>query len=204
ETPRGLPYFVMELVAGVPITEYCDRQRLTVRERLDLFQQICEGVQHAHQRGIIHRDLKPSNILVTVEGGKPAPKIIDFGVAKATAEQPTDNHLHTELGRMIGPPESMSPEQAEMTAAGVDTRTDVYSLGVLLYELLTGTLPFESAELRGASYDELRRRIREEEPPKPSTRVSMLGKRLPAGAGGARATPRRVVLGLKGGLDCVA
>ena len=203
ETPRGLPYFVMELVPGVPITEYCDRQRLTVRERLDLFKQICEGVQHAHQRGVIHRDLKPSNILVTVEGGKPAPKIIDFGIAKATTAHLTDKDLHTELGMMIGTPEYMSPEQAEMTAAGVDTRTDVYSLGVILYELLTGTLPFDSRLIREASYDELRRRIREEEPPKPSSRVSALGNRLTAVAESRRTDPGRLVSRIRGELDWI-
>jgi non-specific serine/threonine protein kinase/serine/threonine-protein kinase len=201
ETPRGLPYFVMELVSGEPITDYCDRERLTVRERLGLFTQICEGVQHAHQRGIIHRDLKPSNILVTVEGGRPVPKIIDFGVAKATAAQLTDKGLYTEIGMMIGTPEYMSPEQAEMTAAGVDTRTDVYSLGAILYELLTGTLPFLS--LREAGYAEIRRRIRETEPPRPSTRVSSLGKRLTVVAESRRTEPARLVSLLKGELDWI-
>ncbi|MDH5384468.1 MAG: serine/threonine-protein kinase [Candidatus Aminicenantes bacterium] len=174
-TERGRPYFVMECVKGVPITEYCDTHRLNNRPRLDLFVQVCEGMQHAHQKGIIHRDIKASNVLVTVQDDRPVPKIIDFGVAKATAQRLTERTVFTELGQLIGTPEYMSPEQAEMTGLDIDTRTDVYSLGVLLYELLVGVLPFESKELRSAGFDEIRRRIREQEPPKPSTRLTTPG-----------------------------
>jgi len=174
-TEKGRPYFVMECVKGVPITEYCDTHRLNNRQRLDLFVQICEGIQHAHQKGIIHRDIKASNVLVTIQDDKPVPKIIDFGVAKAISQRLTERTMFTELGQLIGTPEYMSPEQAEMTGLDIDTRTDVYSLGVLLYELLVGVLPFESKELRIAGFDEIRRRIREEEPPKPSTRLTTPG-----------------------------
>ncbi len=169
---RGRPYFAMEYVKGVRITEHCDRQRSTTHERLELFQQVCAGVQHAHQKGIIHRDIKPSNILVQAEDGKRIPKIIDFGVAKATQQRLTERTLFTELGVLIGTPKYMSPEQAEMTVEDIDTRTDVYSLGVLLYELLVGVLPFDPKELRQAGFDEVRRRIREDQPSKPSTRIT--------------------------------
>jgi len=174
-TPRGRPYFVMEFVRGVPITEHCDRQKLPVRERLELFLQVCEGVQHAHQNAIIHRDLKPSNVLVSIQDGRAVPKIIDFGVAKATTQKLTEKTMFTELGVLIGTPEYMSPEQAEGTGQSVDTRTDVYSLGVMLYELLVGALPFDPRELRSGGYEGIRKQIREEEPPKPSTRLSTLG-----------------------------
>jgi eukaryotic-like serine/threonine-protein kinase len=170
-TPDGRPYFVMEYVSGIPITDYCDQNRLGLRERLGLFIRICEGVQHAHQKGIIHRDIKPTNVLVTVHGDQPAPKIIDFGLAKATAHILTERTLYTELGQLVGTPEYMSPEQAEMSGLDVDTRTDIYSLGVLLYELLVGTLPFDPEALRAGSYDDMRWRIREEEAPRPSTRA---------------------------------
>ena len=143
-TTDGRPYFVMEFVQGVPITEYCDTNRLTTAERLELFTQVCDGVQHAHQKGVIHRDLKPSNVLVTIQDAKPVPKIIDFGVAKAIAQRLTEQTLFTAIGEFIGTPEYMSPEQAEMTELDIDTRTDVYSLGVLLYELLVGALPFDA------------------------------------------------------------
>ncbi len=174
-TDQGRPFFVMECVKGVPITEYCDTHRLNNRQRLELFIQVCEGVQHAHQKGIIHRDIKASNILVMIQDNKPLPKIIDFGVAKAVSQRLTERTVFTEMGQLIGTPEYMSPEQAEMTGLDIDTRTDVYSLGVLLYELLVGVLPFESTDLRSAGFDEIRRKIREEEPPKPSTRLTTPG-----------------------------
>jgi serine/threonine protein kinase/tetratricopeptide (TPR) repeat protein len=174
-TEQGRPFFVMECVKGVSITKYCDTHRLTNRQRLELFNQVCEGVQHAHQKGIIHRDIKASNVLVMIQDDKPVPKIIDFGVAKATAQRLTEKSVFTEMGQLIGTPEYMSPEQAEMTGLDIDTRTDVYSLGVLLYELLVGVLPFESEDLRLAGFDEIRRRIREVEPPKPSTRLTTPG-----------------------------
>jgi len=177
ETPEGRPYFVMEYVPGEPVTRYCDRRRLTTRERLDLFAAICDGVQHAHRRGVIHRDLKPSNILVAEEGETPKPKIIDFGIAKAIDRPLTERTLFTGMGVIVGTPEYMSPEQAALSAIEVDTRTDVYSLGVLLYELLVGALPFAAEELRAAGFDEMRRRIREEDPPTPSARLSTLGAR---------------------------
>jgi eukaryotic-like serine/threonine-protein kinase len=175
-TPSGRPYFVMELVKGVPITEFCDDNHLTLPQRLELFVAVCQAVQHAHQKGIIHRDLKPSNILVTVHDTRPVPKIIDFGIAKALGVELTDKTLFTGFAQMIGTPLYMSPEQAGQSGLDIDTRSDIYSLGVLLYELLTGTTPFEKERFKRAAHDEIRRIIREEEPPKPSTRLSELDK----------------------------
>jgi WD40 repeat protein/serine/threonine protein kinase len=171
-TNTGRPYFVMELVKGVPITEYCDANHLTPRERLELFVPVCQAIQHAHQKGIIHRDIKPSNILVTLHDGAPEPKVIDFGVAKAIDQRLTERTLFTQLGQIVGTPEYMSPEQAEMSGLDIDTRSDIYSFGVLMYELLTGSTPLERRRLREAGFVEVLRRVREEEPPRPSTRLS--------------------------------
>ena len=173
-TDSGRPYFVMELVRGIPVTEYCNQNQLSTRDRLDLFITVCQAVQHAHQKGIIHRDIKPSNVLVTSHDGKPVGKVIDFGVAKAINQQLTERSIYTNFAQMIGTPLYMSPEQAEMSGLDIDTRSDIYSLGVLLYELLTGTTPLEKKRFAKAAYDEIRRMIREEEPPKPSTRLSSL------------------------------
>ncbi len=174
-TATGRPFFVMELVRGIKITDYCDENQLATRERLDLFVQVCHAIQHAHQKGIIHRDIKPSNILVTLRDGVPVPKVIDFGIAKATTDQLlTDKTVFTEFRQFLGTPAYMSPEQAEMSELGIDTRSDIYSLGILLYELLTGKTPFEAKDLLRAGLDEIRRIIREKEPPKPSTRLSTM------------------------------
>ena len=203
ETEQGRPFFAMELVDGVPVTEYCDTQRLTTEERLRLFLQICDAVQHAHHKGVIHRDLKPSNLLVRVQDGKPVPKIIDFGIAKATAQPLTARTMFTELGMAIGTPAYMSPEQAERTGLDVDTRTDVYSLGMLLYELLVGALPFDARELQGADVSEWRRRIREEEPAKPSTRLTSLRETSAELAKRRRTDLRTLKRQLSGDLDWI-
>jgi eukaryotic-like serine/threonine-protein kinase len=173
-TSSGRPFFVMELVMGVPITEFCDQRRLTTRQRLELFVTVCQAVQHAHQKGIIHRDLKPSNVLVTLHDTVAVPKVIDFGIAKATTQSLTERTLFTQFAQMLGTPLYMSPEQAEMNGLDVDTRSDVYSLGVLLYELLTGTTPFQGETLKQVGLDEMRRMIREQEPPTPSQRLNTL------------------------------
>jgi tetratricopeptide (TPR) repeat protein len=202
-TEGGRPYFVMELVRGVPITEFCDQSKYTTRQRLGLFRLVCQAVQHAHQKGVIHRDLKPSNVLVTLHDTAAVPKVIDFGIAKATAEPLTDRTPYTQFAQMIGTPLYMSPEQAQMSGLDVDTRSDVYSLGVLLYELLSGTTPFDKERLKGAGYDEVRRIIREEEPPRPSTRLSTLGAARTTAAEARGTDARRLAVALRGELDWV-
>jgi serine/threonine protein kinase len=201
-TADGRPYFVMELVKGVPITEFCDRKRLAPKERLGLFVQVCQAVQHAHQKGVIHRDLKPSNVLVREVDGRPVPKVIDFGVAKAAGQKLTEKTLVTGFGAIVGTPEYMSPEQAEPTQLDIDTRTDVYSLGVLLYELLTGTTPVTRKRLKEAALLEVLRVIREEEPPKPSTRLSSTDE-LPSIAASRSLEPRKLTGLVKGELDWI-
>jgi eukaryotic-like serine/threonine-protein kinase len=202
-TPSGRPYFVMELVQGVEITEYCDRNSFRTRERLALFTDICRAVQHAHQKGIVHRDLKPSNIMVTLHDGKPVVKVIDFGVSKALSQQLTEKSIYTAYGQMIGTPAYMSPEQAEMSGLGIDTRSDIYSLGVLLYELLTGQTPLDTKRLREGAYAEILRIIRDEEPPRPSVKVSTLGERATVVAQQRHTNPKQLSRDLSGELDWV-
>jgi WD40 repeat protein/serine/threonine protein kinase len=202
-TPSGRPYFVMELVKGVPITEFCDQNHLSPRQRLELFVTVCQAVQHAHQKGIIHRDLKPSNVLVSRHDTQPVVKVIDFGVAKALGQSLTDKTLFTGVAQMVGTPLYMSPEQAGMSDLDVDTRSDIYSLGVLLYELLTGTTPFTKERFRQAAYDEIRRIIREEEPPKPSTRLSDSTASLPSISAQRHTEPAKLTKLVRGELDWI-
>jgi len=203
-TEKGRPYFAMELVRGVPITRYCDQERVNTRDRLELFIKVCQAIQHAHQKGIIHRDIKPSNILVTLHDGVPVPKVIDFGIAKATQQDLTDKTLYTQLQQFIGTPAYMSPEQAEMSGLDIDTRSDIYSLGVLLYELLTGRTPFDPKELMKEGVDGMRKAIREKEPVRPSTKVATLqGEELSTTAARHSVHPPKLVTSLRGDLDWI-
>jgi WD40 repeat protein/serine/threonine protein kinase len=203
ETSSGRPYFVMELVKGVPITQFCDDNRLATRQRLQLFVSVCQAVQHAHQKGVIHRDLKPGNVLVTSHDGTPVAKVIDFGIAKAVGQSLTDKTVYTQLSQLVGTPLYMSPEQAGLSGLDVDTRSDVYSLGVLLYEMLTGATPFDAKRLEQVSFDELRQIIREEEPPRPSTRVSTLGAAAATASVNRNSDPVALSRLLRGDLDWI-
>ena len=202
-TDTGRPFFVMELVHGVSITEYCNQNQLTTKERLELFIPVCQAIQHAHQNGIIHRDIKPSNVLVTLYDGRPVAKVIDFGVAKAIEQRLTERTMFTQFGSIVGTFEYMSPEQAETSALGVDTRSDIYSLGVLLYELLTGTTPLEREKTIGSAYADILRRIREEEPPKPSTRLKESKDTLPMISAQRKSEPARLSKLMRGELDWI-
>jgi len=203
-TDSGRPYFVMELVRGIPITEYCDQTQLTPRERLGLFIDVCNAIQHAHLKGIIHRDVKPSNVLITLHDDRPVVKVIDFGVAKALYQSLTERTIYTRYAQMIGTPLYMSPEQAQMSGLDIDTRSDIYSLGVLLYELLTGSTPFNKERLAKAAYDELLKIIREEEPPKPSVRLSQSTDTLPSIAAQRKTEPAKLSKMFHGDLDWIA
>jgi WD40 repeat protein/serine/threonine protein kinase len=203
-TSSGRPYFVMELVQGIPITRFCDEAQYDTHQRLQLFMQVCAAIQHAHQKAVIHRDIKPSNVLVTLHGDQPVPKVIDFGIAKSTQQRLTEKTLFTQFQHFIGTPAYMSPEQASLSGLDIDTRSDIYALGVLLYELLTGKTPFDTKALLEAGYEEIRRIIREVEPPKPSTRLStMRGQELTAAAKQRRADPKKLGLLIRGDLDWI-
>ncbi|HJS07459.1 MAG TPA: serine/threonine-protein kinase, partial [Pirellulales bacterium] len=200
----GRPYFVMELVRGIPITDYCNQACLTPEQRMELFVTVCQAIQHAHQKGIIHRDLKPTNVLVTLHDGVAVPKVIDFGVAKAVGEQLTDRTVYTAFSQIIGTPLYMSPEQAGISGLDVDTRSDVYSLGVLLYELLTDQTPFDKETLNKVGFDEMRRIIRTDDPPRPSKRVSSLhANALSSLSGKLCIEERRLGHFLRGEVDCI-
>ena len=202
-TAQGRPFFVMELVHGVPITEFCDKNNLPTNKRLELFRDVCRAVQHAHQKGVIHRDLKPSNVMVTLRDGEPIPKVIDFGVAKALSQQLTEKTVYTRYGQVIGTPQYMSPEQAEMNELGIDTRSDIYSLGVLLYELLTGRPPIETDRLVASGYAEMIRLICEDEPLRPSAKVSTLGQQATVIADARQTDPVSLSRSLSGELDWI-
>src|SRR5713226_3304510 len=202
-SPSGRSYFVMEYVPGLPITDYCDKHRLTIKQRLELFIQVCEGVQHEHQKAIIHRDLKPSNVLVEEVDHKPVPKIIDFGLAKATGQRLTAITMFTEAGGVLGTPDYMSPEQADRNERNIDTRTDVYSLGVILYELLVGALPFGSQELREAGMEAMLRKISQQEPSRPSTKIRSLGESSKDSAAKRQEEPQSLERHLRGELDWI-
>ena len=202
-TLDGRPYFAMEYVPGEPLTTYCNRHRLSIPERLELFLKICEGVQHAHQKGIIHRDIKPSNVLVTVQDQEPVPKIVDFGLAKATSQGLTEETMHTAIGAVVGTLEYMSPEQLELTGVDIDTRSDIYSLGVLLYNLLVGSVPFPQKEMRASHLDELRRIIRDKDPSKPSTRLSIAQETKTEVAEHRSQDPTALVKRIRGDLDWI-
>ena len=202
-TEFGRPYFVMELVKGIPITEFCDKNKLSTIERVELCITACMAIDHAHKKGIIHRDIKPSNVMVTLHDGKPVCKVIDFGVSKALTQQLTEKTLFTAYGQMVGTPTYMSPEQAEMSGLDIDIRSDIYSLGVVLYELLTGTTPLAKQEVKSATYDELQRMIKEEEAQRPSTRVSKLGEEATVNAKYRNTDSRKLTQQLSGDLDWI-